>query len=58
MTYTLTGNTKISFKSGDGIPFRLSNTFNSYYEFTAPVEHGMSSGEFVTFSGTTISGTV
>jgi hypothetical protein len=58
MTYTLTGNTKISFKSEDGIPFRLSNTFNSYYEFTAPVEHGMSSGEFVTFSGTTISGTV
>ena len=58
MTYTLTGNTKISFKSGDGIPFRLSNTFNSYYEFTAPVEHGMSSGEFVTFSGTTISGAV
>ena len=58
MTYTLTGSTKISFKSGDGIPFRLSNTFNSYYEFTAPVEHGMSSGEFVTFSGTTISGTV
>lgn len=58
MTYTLTGDTKISFKSGDGIPFRLSNTFNSYYEFTAPVEHGMSSGEFVTFSGTTISGAV
>jgi hypothetical protein len=58
MTYTLTGNTKISFKSGDGIPFRLSNTFNSYYEFTAPVEHGMSSGEFVTFSGTTITGEV
>ena len=58
MTYTLTGSTKISFKSGDGIPFRLSNTFNSYYEFTSPVEHGMTSGEFVTFSGTTISGTV
>ena len=58
MTYTLTGNTKISFKSGDGIPFRLSNTFNSYYEFTAPVEHGMNSGEFVTFSGTTITGEV
>ena len=58
MTYTLTGSTKISFKSGDGIPFRLSNTFNSYYEFTSPVEHGMSSGEFVTFSGTTISGAV
>ena len=58
MTYTLTGSTKISFKSGDGIPFRLSNTFNSYYEFTAPVEHGMTSGEFVTFSGTTITGEV
>jgi hypothetical protein len=58
MTYTLTGNTKISFKSGDGIPFRLSNTFNSYYEFTSPVEHGMNSGEFVTFSGTTITGEV
>jgi hypothetical protein len=58
MTYTLTGNTKISFKSGDGIPFRLSNTFNSYYEFTAPVEHGMNSGEFVTFSGATITGEV
>ena len=28
MTYTLTGDTKISFKSGDGIPFRLSKTFN------------------------------
>ena len=58
MTYTLTGGTKISFKSGDGIPFRLSNTFNTYYEFTAPVEHGMKSGEFVTFSGTTITGEV
>jgi hypothetical protein len=58
MTYTLTGNTKISFKSGDGIPFRLSNTFNSYYEFTSPVEHGMNSGEFITFSGTTITGEV
>jgi hypothetical protein len=58
MTYTLTGGTKVSFKSGDGIPFRLSNTFNSYYEFTAPVEHGMNSGEFVTFSGTTITGEV
>jgi hypothetical protein len=58
MTYTLTGGTKVSFKSGDGIPFRLSNTFNSYYEFTSPVEHGMNSGEFVTFSGTTITGEV
>jgi hypothetical protein len=58
MTYTLTGSTKISFKSGDGIPFRLSYSGGSYYEFTAPVEHGMNSGEFVTFSGTTITGEV
>ena len=58
MTYTLTGSTKISFKSGDGIPFRLSYSGGSYYEFTAPVEHGMTSGEFVTFSGTTITGEV
>ena len=56
MTYTLTGSTKISFKSGDGIPFRLSYSGGSYYEFTSPVEHGMNSGEFVTLSGTTITG--
>ena len=58
MTYTLTGSTKISFKSGDGIPFRLSNTFNSYYEFTSPVEHGMNSGEYITMSGSSITGAV
>lgn len=58
MTYTLTGSTKISFKSGDGIPFRLSNTFNSYYEFTSPVEHGINAGEYVTLSGSTITGDV
>lgn len=58
MTYTLTGSTKISFKSGDGIPFRLSNTFNSYYEFTSPVEHGMNSGEYITMSGSSITGVV
>jgi hypothetical protein len=58
MTYTLTGGTKMSFKSGDGIPFRLSNTFNSYYEFTSPVEHGMNSGEYITMSGTSLTGAV
>ena len=62
MVYTLTGSTKtegsniIHFKSGDGIPFRLSYSGGSYYEFTSPVEHGMNAGEFVTLSGTTITG--
>ncbi len=64
MTYTLSGSPKtegeniIHFKSGDGIPFRLTYTGGSYYEFTSPVEHGMSDSEFVTFKGTTLFGDV
>ncbi len=57
-TYTLSGTTKMNFNSGDGIPFRLSYSGDSYYEFTSPVEHGKTEGEYVTLSGTTLSGAV
>jgi hypothetical protein len=50
MTYTLSGGTSFNFLSGDGIPFRVENTGNTY-KLTSPVEHGMSSGEFITISG-------
>lgn len=46
MRYTLTGNTEISFNSGNGIPFRVSNTSTSYI-LTSPVIHGMSQGEYI-----------
>lgn len=61
MKYTLTGNTQMSFTSGDGIPFRVSfglvETGATYYELTSPVEHGMNEGEFVTLSGSTLTST-
>ena len=62
MTYTLSGATKtegnniIHFKSGNGIPFRISDTSGTVYELTCPVEHGMNQGEYVTLSGTTLTG--
>jgi hypothetical protein len=59
MNYTLSGNTFVSFVSGDGIPFRVSyglvENNATYYELTSPVEHGIKEGEFVTISGTTFS---
>ena len=45
--YTLSGNTPpLSFVSGDGIPFRISDNGGSY-KLTSPVEHGMSQGEYI-----------
>lgn len=46
MTYTLSGGTSLSFLSGDGIPFRVSDNINKY-DLTSPVEHGMSEGEYI-----------
>jgi hypothetical protein len=57
MTYTLTGGTKINFTAQDGIPFRISYSGDSYYELTSPVEHGFNAGEYITLSGTTLTGT-
>jgi hypothetical protein len=62
MIYTLTGATKtegnniIHFKAEDGIPFRLTYSGDSYYEYTSPVEHGIKAGEHITFSGVTLTG--
>ena len=62
MMYTLSGATKtegnniIRFKAEDGIPFRLTYSGGSYYEYTSPVEHGIKAGEHITFSGTTLTG--
>ena len=55
MDYTLTGGTKVSFTAKDGIPFRVVD-YNTYYELTSPVEHGMSEGEHVVLSGGTLTG--
>jgi hypothetical protein len=57
MKYTLSGGTSFSFTAGDGIPFRVESLPNSY-KFTSPVEHGMSSGEFITLSGGSFNNTV
>lgn len=52
MVYTLSGVTKtegqniIHFKSGDGIPFRVT-TGTTSTTLTSPVEHGISKGEYV-----------
>jgi hypothetical protein len=46
MKYTLTGDTKISFYSGDGIPFRVE-IGDTEYILTSPVKHGISQGEYV-----------
>ena len=57
MKYTLSGDTNgnktYSFKSGDGIPFRVEDNGN-YYTLTSPVEHGMNQGEFIILSGSTL----
>jgi hypothetical protein len=58
MVYTLTGvtgSTKVSFTAKDGIPFRVTD-YNTYYELTSPVEHGMSEGEHIVLSGGTLTG--
>jgi hypothetical protein len=55
MDYTLTGGTKVSFTAKDGIPFRVVD-YTTYYELTSPVEHGMSEGEHVVLSGSTLTG--
>lgn len=48
MTYTLSGSPAptLSFISGDGIPFRISDDGGSY-KLTSPVEHGMNQGDYV-----------
>jgi len=54
MMYTLSGHTGltcngvqcISFVSGDGIPFRVTEN-GSTYKLTSPVEHGMNQGEYI-----------
>jgi len=52
MVYTLSGGTKtegqniLHFKSGDGIPFRVT-TGTTYVTLTSPVEHGISKGEYI-----------
>lgn len=47
MKYTLSGDTEpLSFVSGDGIPFRITDMGNSY-KLTSPVNHGMSESEYV-----------
>lgn len=56
MKYTLSGTTKtegvnlLTFTSGDGIPFRVSQT-NTEFILTSPVRHGMSQGEYVIING-------
>lgn len=47
MMYTLSGSTPpLSFVSGNGIPFRVSDNGASY-KLTSPVEHGMNQGEYI-----------
>ena len=52
MKYTLTGATKVegynrlTFTSGDGIPFRVELSDNAYV-FTSPVKHGIKQGEYL-----------
>jgi hypothetical protein len=48
MQYTITGTTipPLSFVSGDGIPFRVSETSKEYV-LTSPVKHGISQGEYI-----------
>ena len=57
MNYTLSGDTNgdktYSFKSKDGIPFRVESNGN-YYKLTSPVEHGISQGEYIILSGGTL----
>ena len=55
MKYTLSGDTNnvYSFTAGNGIPFRVTDTGNSYV-LTSPVPHGISVGEYIVISGGTI----
>jgi hypothetical protein len=57
MNYTLSGDTNgdktYSFKSKDGIPFRVESNDN-YYTLTSPVEHGILQGEHIILSGSTM----
>lgn len=56
--YTLrdSGSTEVfQFYSGDGIPFRVSQTGKTY-KLTSPVEHGMNVGEFIVLFGDGING--
>jgi hypothetical protein len=56
MKYSLSGTSAgetISFTSGDGIPFRVT-TGDTYVTLTSPVEHGMSAGENIILSATTL----
>lgn len=47
MKYTLSGNTTpLSFVSGDGIPFRITDEGNKY-KLTSPVPHGFEEGEYL-----------
>jgi hypothetical protein len=55
MNYTLSGGTNYNFVAGDGIPFRVDGTTDpNYYILTSPVEHGMSQGEYIILSGSTL----
>ena len=56
MKYSLTGNTYSEFIANDGIPFRVTYTGGTYYELTSPVEHGMTSGDYIVLSGGTFTG--
>jgi hypothetical protein len=53
MNYTLSGGTNYNFVSGNGIPFRVT-TGDTYVTLTSPVEHGLSSGEHLILSATTL----
>jgi len=53
MKYTLTGGTMVNFTAGDGIPFRVTDN-GKYYKFTSPVEHGMTSDNYIVLSGGTL----
>ena len=53
MNYTLSDGTNYNFVSGNGIPFRVESNGN-YFTLTSPVEHGLSSGEHLILSATTL----
>ena len=61
MNYSLSGGTSETcdgvinhcFTAGDGIPFRVESIGN-YYSLTSPIEHGMSKGEYIILSATTL----
>lgn len=55
LKYTLSGNTTYDFTSSDGIPFRVQ-TGTTFHTLTSPVEHGLSSGEYIILSGGTFTG--